>query len=154
MVKYVKGNLVKMALEGEFDIIMHGCNCFNTMGAGIAKTIREVFPVAYVADCQTRSGDIDKLGTYTEAEMDCGVTVVNLYTQYGFTGEQPAEYSALNQALSIWATTHVHDGERIGLPWIGAGLGGLDINVVKDIVEGIANMYSLDITMVEFDPMA
>jgi len=42
--KIVEGDLIKMALGGEFDLIVHGCNCFCTMGAGIAKTIREYFP--------------------------------------------------------------------------------------------------------------
>ena len=32
----VKGDLIKSAKEGQFDVIIHGCNCFNTMGAGIA----------------------------------------------------------------------------------------------------------------------
>ena len=35
----VKGNLVTLALAGEFDVIIHGCNCFNTMGSGVAKDI-------------------------------------------------------------------------------------------------------------------
>jgi len=30
-------------------IIVHGCNCFCTMGAGIAKTIKELYPSAYLA---------------------------------------------------------------------------------------------------------
>mgnify|MGYP001795501660 FL=1 len=38
--KTIKGDLVKLAIKGEFDLIIHGCNCFCTMGAGIAKTIR------------------------------------------------------------------------------------------------------------------
>ena len=28
----VHGDLFKLAEQGEFDIIVHGCNCFNTMG--------------------------------------------------------------------------------------------------------------------------
>lgn len=29
--KYVLGDLIKMADAGDFDIIAQGCNCFNTM---------------------------------------------------------------------------------------------------------------------------
>jgi O-acetyl-ADP-ribose deacetylase (regulator of RNase III) len=36
MIKYVDGDLIKLALKGEFDVIVHGCNCFCQMGAGIA----------------------------------------------------------------------------------------------------------------------
>ena len=37
----VKGCLIELAVEGNFDVIVHGCNCFNTMGAGIAKQIKK-----------------------------------------------------------------------------------------------------------------
>ena len=40
----IKGDLIDLAIEGKFDLIVHGCNCFNTMGKGIAKSIRQNFP--------------------------------------------------------------------------------------------------------------
>jgi O-acetyl-ADP-ribose deacetylase (regulator of RNase III) len=54
--KKVKGDLIKLAKEGAFDLIIHGCNCFGTMGAGIARTIKSQFPVAYTADLDTKKG--------------------------------------------------------------------------------------------------
>lgn len=39
----IDGNLITLALEGKFDIITHGCNCFCTMGAGIAPQIAKAF---------------------------------------------------------------------------------------------------------------
>lgn len=50
MLKRVEGDLVKMANMGKFDLILHGCNCRNTMGSGIAKQIKDKFPDAYEAD--------------------------------------------------------------------------------------------------------
>jgi len=32
----IEGDLIKLAKQGEFDVITHGCNCHNIMGAGIA----------------------------------------------------------------------------------------------------------------------
>jgi O-acetyl-ADP-ribose deacetylase (regulator of RNase III) len=29
MIRYIDGDLVKMAKEGKFDVIAHGCNCFT-----------------------------------------------------------------------------------------------------------------------------
>ena len=34
--KVVKGNIFDLAEQGEFDVVVHGCNCFCTMGKGIA----------------------------------------------------------------------------------------------------------------------
>ena len=46
--KIVKGDLLQMGKDGTFDIILHGCNCFNTMGAGIAAQIATKFPDAKI----------------------------------------------------------------------------------------------------------
>ena len=58
--KLIKGDLIQLAKNGEFDVIIHGCNCFCTMGAGIAKTIKDIFPEAYKADLNTKKGDRSK----------------------------------------------------------------------------------------------
>ena len=52
--KKIKGDLIALAIQGEFDLIIHGCNCFCTMGAGISKTIKSKFPNAYLADKETK----------------------------------------------------------------------------------------------------
>jgi len=61
--KEITGDLLALALQGQFDVIVHGCNCFCTMGAGIAKTIKKQFPEAYVADQNTQPADHTKLGS-------------------------------------------------------------------------------------------
>jgi len=33
MLKHVNGNLIEMALNSEFDVIVHGCNCFSYNGS-------------------------------------------------------------------------------------------------------------------------
>ncbi|MGJ4995019.1 hypothetical protein ACQR0Z_11425 [Bradyrhizobium sp. HKCCYLS3077] len=53
MMKIIKGDLIKLALDGHIDVIVHGCNCQCTMGAGIAKSIKDIFPEAYAADLST-----------------------------------------------------------------------------------------------------
>ena len=65
--KTVKGDLIKLALDKRFDVIIHGCNCMCEMGAGIAKVIRSRFPEAYEADLKTEKGSRDKLGTISYA---------------------------------------------------------------------------------------
>jgi len=81
MIRYVDGDLVKMAKEGKFDVIAHGCNCFLAFGAGIAPQIKHAFPEAYAADCATVAGDESKMGTITHT-VNTTPTVVNIYSQY------------------------------------------------------------------------
>ena len=63
--KRIEGDLIQKAKDGEFDLIVHGCNCFCTMGAGIAKQIKKNFPQAFEEDLKTEKGDHGKLGTIT-----------------------------------------------------------------------------------------
>ena len=59
----VAGDSVDLARRGEFDVIVHGCNCFHEMGAGVAKAIRAAFPEAAAADQETPRGDRRAPGT-------------------------------------------------------------------------------------------
>ncbi len=80
--KTVNGDLIELAINGEFDVIIHGCNCFCEMGAGIAKGIKLYFPEAYKADLATAKGDRTKLGTVSCAEITTekgSLIVVNGY---------------------------------------------------------------------------
>lgn len=131
-IKVLVGDLVALAKEGAFDVIVHGCNCQGTMGAGIARAIRAAFPAAYAADLATVKGDRSKLGTCSAAV--CGdVTVVNAYTQFDFRGAGvKADYDAIRRCLAWVAATY--PDKRIGLPKIGAGLAGGDWGVIEKIV--------------------
>ena len=40
--KIINGDIIKLAPE--FDVVIHGCNCFHKMGAGVAKLIAKNFP--------------------------------------------------------------------------------------------------------------
>jgi len=130
--KFIEGDLIQMAKNKEFDVIIHGCNCFNTMGAGIALQIKRNFKAAYQADQQTKKGDKKKLGTYTSAEVD-GVTIVNAYTQYTFSKDlDDINYWAVRQVMR--KISRDFKGKKIGYPMIGAGLAGGDWDLISLII--------------------
>ncbi|HSI62007.1 MAG TPA: macro domain-containing protein [Candidatus Saccharimonadia bacterium] len=133
MIQETHGDLIAMANAGQFDVIVHGCNCFCTMGAGIAKQIKTVFPAAFEADCRTSKGDRIKLGTCSYATVN-SVTVVNAYTQYDWRGAgQKADYEAIRSCLRTVAKGF--PTSRIGLPQIGAGLAGGDWLTILGIIQ-------------------
>jgi len=47
----IPGDLLRLALDGRFDVIVHGCNCQCAMGKGIALSIKQQFPEAYENAC-------------------------------------------------------------------------------------------------------
>jgi O-acetyl-ADP-ribose deacetylase (regulator of RNase III) len=154
MLKHAKGNLLDLAEAGEFDVVVQGCNCFNTMGGGIAREIRERYPVAASVDMETVNGDYRKLGTWTEC--DAGetnrFTIINAYTQYNMsTGEDVFEYTAFQ--LILEKLTFVYPGKRIGLPYIGMGLAGGNKDVIIPMIEWFADRILAEggsVTLVEF----
>jgi O-acetyl-ADP-ribose deacetylase (regulator of RNase III) len=153
MLKHAKGNLITMAKDGEFEIIIHGCNCFNIMGAGIAAQIAVEFPDARTADDETIRGDVGKLGSYTLG-IDQNVLIVNAYTQYSTASHADMdvfEYTAFERVLS--KIVHRFGGCRIGLPLIGMGLAGGDKNRIMPMIEAFAARVSErggQVTLVEF----
>ena len=157
--RIVRGDLLALAAAGEFDVIVHGCNCRNTMGAGIAKSIKQQFPTAYEADLATEKGSRAKLGDYSAATVDCDgreITIVNAYTQFDWRPprEKPgiegfnANYEAIR---SVFAKIKIDfAGKRIGYPMIGAGLAGGDWTVISKII--VEELCGEDHTLVEYQP--
>jgi len=137
--KTVKGDLLAMGKADEFDIIMHGCNCFNVMGAGIAAQIKLAFPEAWEVDRATIKGYSAKLGSYTIG-MDGRLVILNCYTQYSISrdGQDVFEYTAFERVLSKIA--HRFGAWRIGLPLIGMGLAGGDKKRIMPLIERFAKL--------------
>jgi O-acetyl-ADP-ribose deacetylase (regulator of RNase III) len=132
----IEGNLVTLARDDAFDVIVHGCNCFHTMGAGIAKAIAKAFPAAYMADLDTPYGTTSKLGTISAATIirqnGKELTIVNAYTQYRYGGGHDLDMTALERVLRL--VNARFQGKSIGMPRIGCGLAGGDWEEVKKAI--------------------
>lgn len=151
MIKYVDGDLLELA--NNFDVIGHGCNCFCVMGSGIAPQIKAKYPEAYDVDCATTAGDINKLGTITHT-LNTTPTVVNIYSQYDTKGRREGkidlDYNALRSGIK--AMKEKFSGKRFGLPFIGTGLAGGDVDKVIAVIE--EEMRGEYVTMVRYVPSA
>lgn len=139
------GDLLKMFGHGEFDVIIHGCNCFHTMGAGIAGQIAERFPQAVVADRDNSAyGDVMKLSNNTMVDID-GKLIVNLYSQY-LPGKNLDKNALL---LGFWKLSKVLDPKaRIGIPAIGCGIAGGDWEELGPLIADI--MRDKNLTYVKY----
>jgi len=154
--KEIKGNLIRLAKEARFDIIVHGCNCFCRMGSGLAPQIKKNFPSAWAADAATEAGDIRKLGSYTfgtelvhdKNDQPEVLIVINAYSQYTYDAStKPLDYEALTLALR--KINHNYKGKSIGVPLIGAGLAGGEWERIKIIIE--TELKDMKVTIVHYD---
>ena len=151
--KEIKGNLIELALKGNFQIIAHGANCFCRMKSGIAKQISEKIPDAVRADNETKPGDITKLGNFTIGSIIVGDKIngiiLNLYTQYMYgTDSRKVDYEALT--LCLRKVNKIYANSTIGLPMIGAGLAGGDWNLISKIIR--RELFNMDVTIVIYEP--
>ena len=170
-----KGNLITLAQDGHFDVITHGCNCFCTMGAGIAPQMAKAFGCdKFKMEAPEYRGDINKLGTIdyqiqevyenkpisllgsTHNVRDFGgkeLIVVNSYTQYRYgrnhaDGDKtPVDYEAI--LMCMRKINNNFRGKTIGLPMIGAGLAGGDWNRIEKIIE--SELDAMDVWIIKYD---
>lgn len=144
--KEIEGDLLDLFDQGQFDIIAHQCNCFHTMGGGIARLIKARYPAAFAADMSTEYGDVNKLGNFSTSHQKQGI-IINIYSQYSTsTSRRETNYFALGTAFTKINELRIFKELRIGMPLIGCGLAGGDWNIVKDIIH--ETLIDMDVTIV------
>jgi O-acetyl-ADP-ribose deacetylase (regulator of RNase III) len=155
--KYAEGNLIDMAEAGDFNVIVQGCNCFNTMGGGIAREIAERYPHVAAVDGKTIRGDYKKLGNWTSENVilkngTITFDIINAYTQYNMSrGNDVFEYNAFELILQKLA--HQYPTSDFGFPYIGMGLAGGNPDWIIPMLEAFAEQIEQtggSVTLVEF----
>lgn len=149
MTKIVKGDLFD--LKWDFEALGHGVNCRGLMGAGIAPTFKALYPsmhTRYVYLCEN-----DRLtpgGLFPWYSHKDERWIYNIASQ-----DKPGRDARLE-----WLRTGLqnvaghmlrHDVTTLGLPFIGAGIGGLTQQQTYDTVSAVFDPTGLDVTIVEWN---
>jgi O-acetyl-ADP-ribose deacetylase (regulator of RNase III) len=137
MITYIEeGDIFK--IDGIYNYA-HGCNCAGAMGKGIAVQFKEKFPKMYKEYKRMCLEKEFGLGDVFEYDYGTGY-VFNLGTQ--LTWRTKADLKAIEQSLKKMLSFAVDNGiEDIALPKIGSGLGGLQWEEVKNILEKVSKEY-------------
>jgi len=143
-IKYIQGDLIIAGKNRDIDVLVHGCNCFCKMSAGIADAIKKTFPGAYEVDCKTIKGDRKKLGSISIYKDSSGLEIVNAYTQFTYWDvNDMLSYEAIYSCMKN--IEEIYSNKKIGFPLIGCGLAGGDWEKVVKIIESIFKESSNDI---------
>jgi O-acetyl-ADP-ribose deacetylase (regulator of RNase III) len=141
---FLKGDL--FATPG-LHAFAHGCNCAGAMGAGVAIEFRRRWPRMYdeyVARCADGRFALGDVFPWSEGED----TVYNLGTQAHW--RKKAQRSALSKSVGRMTELAQNAGiDRVGLPRIGAGLGGLDWVRVNRILTEIGGETTVTLMVFE-----
>lgn len=122
--------------------ICHQVNCKGKMGSGVAKQVREKYPMAYKAYlslCNDEKCDPHSLLGRAQFIYGTEKIIVNMFAQdrYGRDGAQYTDYAAFSSCLYEIGRS-VALGERIAMPYkIGCGLAGGNWNTVYEMISSI-----------------
>lgn len=162
MIYWKKGNL----LESDCDYICQQVNCMGKMNSGIAKQIREKWPIVYqnyMAKCnfshpsgyihpELLLGDIQIVGLWDDYnETKFHQSVINMYSQlnYGYDGRRYTSYDAFWNCVNLIKQS-VPTDKKIGFPYnIGCGLGGANWNVILTMIDTVLADYTVEIYVLE-----
>lgn len=150
MVRHIKGDI----FQSNADIIIHQVNCQGVMGSGVAKQVREKYPVVYEAYRELCSNCEPKkrlLGVAQPVVANDKTTVVNVFSQenFGYDGRCYTDYDALRKGLEVVRDSTDRD-TSIAIPYLmGCHRGGGDWSVVSKMIEEIFN--ERDVTLYEYN---
>ena len=152
MIKHIKCDI----FESGADVILHQVNCQGVMGSGIARQVKEKFPVvfhAYKAFCDIKDDKSELLGTAQFIRVNEGGYagyVVNLFAQekFGYDGKCYTDYDALKECLED-VSNYFHN-QTIAIPYLmGCARGGGDWNIVYKMIEEV--FKDSDVLICEYD---
>ncbi len=141
--EFIKGDIFAAGLRA----YAQGCNCAGTMDAGIGVAFKKRFPAMFeeyqarCADGRFRLGDVF---VWSDGES----TVFNLGIQEHW--KKKATLAGLTRALKKTVELAVNSGvDRIGVPRIGTGLGGLEWPRVRSVLTDVGKETPLTFVVFE-----
>jgi len=138
----VTGDLFDLGLPA----IGHGCNCAGAMGAGIAREFKRRFPKMYREYWRRCQVGRFELGDIFVWEAD-DVVVYNLATQR--LPRPPAILDAIDTSVRAALGDAEHRRlNRLGLPRIGAGLGGIAWSDVASVLKEATDASPVELVVV------
>ena len=154
MIRHVTGDLFQ---SDEIDVIAHQVNCRGVMGSGVARQVRQLFPLAFTlykeqCDYHNQFGP-NLLGRnqYVNAELrGRKIIVANMFAQldYGYDGKQYTSYDALRSCLRSLGAYARKRAAKIGLPYrIACDRGGADWDIVYGMI--CEELHDCEVTLFE-----
>jgi O-acetyl-ADP-ribose deacetylase (regulator of RNase III) len=143
VVRHVEGDLFDLGLPA----LAHGCNCAGSMSGGIAIAFRAKSEQMYDEYRRLCDNGEFRLGGFLRWTLDDGTVVYNLATQ-----QRPGRDARL-EAIETSVRAMLADAEQrgipeVGVPHLGAGIGGLPWPDVRRVLEEVGSESPVMLTIV------
>lgn len=149
MIEYKTGNILKENVEA----LINTVNCVGIMGRGLALQFKKSFPdnfEAYERACENKEIKPGKMFIFNTDKKIGPRYIINFPTKRHWRGDSRIEdiESGLNALAQEVKDRNI---SSIAMPPLGCGLGGLDWNTVKALIEKTFIDLS-DVRVVIFEP--
>ncbi len=147
----------KSLLDSNCQILVHQVNCQGVMGAGIAKTIRDKYPIVYneyVKFCSNFEKKYDLLGQIAMVRVSNKQAVCNLFGQYTYGhGKRYTKYDAVVNGFESLRDFCVEKGVKsIAVPVnMGCTLAGGNWTIYKTIILETFKNTDIEIEFCKYD---
>ena len=146
MIKFVTGNI----FESGADCLVNTVNCEGFMGKGIAYQFKMRFPqnnIDYVKACKSGKLHIGTIHYYKED----GIWIVNFPTKDKWREKSKIDYieKGLDELIKFILE---YRPNIIAVPPLGCGNGGLDWNIVKNIIHEKLNGMEMEYDFLIYEP--
>jgi O-acetyl-ADP-ribose deacetylase (regulator of RNase III) len=149
MIEYKTGDL----LQDHSDALVNTVNCVGVMGRGIALQFKNAFPKnfnEYENACRHRDVQPGRMFVHATGELMPPRFIINFPTKRHWRGKSRIE--DIEAGLEALRDTIQEYGIRsIAIPPLGSGLGGLDWNQVKSLIEKLLAPIT-DVQIVVYEP--
>ena len=148
MIKFVSGDF----FDYEADIRVNTVNCVGVMGAGVALVFKKKFPDMfkdYYQACKRNEVKPGKPHVWKEISLLSECTIINFPTKIHW--RNPSKYEYIEGGL-IWLRSFLENKAEstVTLPALGCGHGGLEWEIVKDMI--IDYLGDLNTKILVFEP--
>lgn len=161
-IKEIRGNLLTLAENGEFDCIMHVVNSFGVMGSGIALSIKKKYPFTfenYENLCKGSSAEDllgDNLMVWEKSLNGKDFLISNIFAMHSLGGDgrnlnYEAFYSSIGRMLE-------EESQEFGIisfgcpKLMGCDRAGGDWNVVQAMLVSLFGRYEkMNLVIVDWD---
>lgn len=161
MIKYIEGDLRFLTL----DAVAHQCNCFTTMGAGLAKslantytdlrTVDKEFVTDFLSKGQSRDDLLGKLSILKTHNISTKEEfwIFNCYSQFHWkSGQNKTDLDAVTSCFGTLGGLMELEGKRtLGVPDLfGCGLAYGNKDEIHEAIELGLKAYDIDLYYVTF----
>ncbi len=150
MIEFKKGNI----FNSNSQTIVNTVNCVGVMGKGIALVFKLRYPLMfdiYRDHCKNKLIGIGKLWLY-KGESNAP-WVLNFPTKFHW--KYPSKLDYIEKGLEKFVSTYKHQHiTSIAFPLLGTHNGGLDKEIVLNMMSHYLNNLDIPVEIYEYDPFA